>query len=56
MWRHDELSTSSMGIIMAVVAVLEIHMDSTAVGSMKPSSTRRGEVPTSSSARSPTRL
>ena len=45
-----------MGIIMAVVAVLEIHMDSTAVGSMKPSSTRRGEVPTSSSARRPTRL
>ena len=45
-----------MGIIMAVVAVLEIHMERMAVGSMKPSSTRLGELPTISRTLSPTRL
>ena len=34
-----------IGIIMTVVAVLEIHMDKKAVGIMNPSIKRRGEVP-----------
>ena len=46
MWRHDELSTSSMGIIMAVVAVLEIHMERNMEHAMKPSMIRAGLVPT----------
>ena len=41
---------------MAVVAVLEIHMERTAVGSMKPSRTLLGELPTLSNTLSPTRL
>ena len=35
-----------MGTIMAVVAVLEIHMERNMVGSMKPSINNRGLVPT----------
>jgi hypothetical protein len=34
-----------MGTIMAVVAVLEIHMERNMVGSMKPSISSRGLVP-----------
>ena len=36
---------STIGTIMAVVAVLEIHMDRNMVGSMKPSISSRGLVP-----------
>ena len=35
----------TMGTIMAVVAVLEIHIDRNMVGSMKPSISSRGLVP-----------
>ena len=35
-----------MGTIMAVVTVLEIHMERNMVGSMKPSINSRGLVPT----------
>ena len=40
-----ESTASTMGTIMAVVAVLDIHMDRNMVGIMKPNISRRGEVP-----------
>ena len=36
---------STMGTIMEVVAVLEIHMERNVVGSMRPSISSRGLVP-----------
>ena len=36
---------STMGTIMEVVAVLEIHMERNMVGSMRPSISSRGLVP-----------
>ena len=46
-------TASRMGIIMAVLAVLDIHMLRKAVGSMKPSNTNLGELPTDSNTRRP---
>ena len=44
----SSIKTASMiGIIMAVVAVLEIHMDKNAVGSIKLKISILGDVPTS---------
>jgi hypothetical protein len=37
-------TASKIGIIMAEEAVLEIHMDRTAVGSMKPTNSILGKV------------
>ena len=42
--------------IMAEVAALLIHIERKAVGSMKPSRTLLGELPTLSNTLSPTRL
>ena len=49
-------TASRMGIIMAVLAVLLIHMERKAVGNMKPSNTDLGELPTYSSTLNPTLL
>ena len=40
------ITASKMGTIMAVVAVLDIHMERKAVGKMKPRINILGEVPT----------
>ena len=37
---------SAMGIMMRVVAVLEIHIERTAAAIEKPRTSRRGDVPT----------
>ena len=56
-WLPSSTKTASQkGIIMAVLAVLLIHMERKAVGSMKPSKTERGELPTDSKTRRPTLL
>ena len=49
-------TASSIGIIMAVLAVLLIHIDRIAVGSMNPRRTMRGELPTNKSTLKPTLL
>ena len=49
-------TASRMGIIMAVLAVLLIHMDRKAVGNMNPNNTNLGELPTHNRTRKPTLL
>ena len=44
--RTSLRTASRIGIIIADEAVLEIHIDKKAVGTIKPSSSIRGEVPT----------
>jgi hypothetical protein len=44
-WCMAEATASTMGSIMATVAVLEIHMDKKAVVAMNPSMIILGEVP-----------